>query len=114
MASRSSIEAARAIIPTTVAEALDLYERAMAARRQPSEWTRKQSVRYARLACKTMKAAAEPIVALDVRMVRLLVETAPGSDAQRKHIYGGLSRFLTWCRRQGPCRDECVRCARSQ
>ena len=73
----------------------------MAARRQPSEWTRKQSVRYARFACTLMNASALPLAAVDARMVRLLVETAPGADAQRKHIYGGLNRFLVWCRKQG-------------
>jgi integrase len=48
-----------------------------------------------------MNANALPLAAIDVRMVRLLVETAPGADAQRKHIYGGLNRFLKWCRKQG-------------
>jgi integrase len=101
MASRASVQAARAVVPQTVAPALDRYDRAMMTRRQASEWTRKQSVRYARLACSFMNANALPLAAIDVRMVRLLVETAPGSDAQRKHIYGGLNRFLKWCRRQG-------------
>jgi hypothetical protein len=44
MASRAATEAARAIIPQSVAEILDLYDLAMMARRQPSEWTRKQFV----------------------------------------------------------------------
>jgi integrase len=101
MASRVSAEAARAVLPQTVAEALARYETALMARRQPSEWTRKQSVRYARLACAFMNANALPLAAIDVRMVRLLVETAPGSDAQRRHVYGGLNRFLKWCRKQG-------------
>jgi integrase len=110
MASRASTEAARAVLPQTVTEALDLYDRAMMARRQPSEWTRKQSVHYARLACAFMSALALPLAVIDVRMIRVLVETAPGADAQRRHIFGGLNRFLGWCRKQGliernPCAD---------
>jgi integrase len=101
MALRASAEAARAIVQQTVAETLDSYDRAMMARRQPSEWTRKQTVRYARLACTLMNANALPLAALDVRAIRLLVETAPGADAQRRHIFGGLNRFLGWCCKQG-------------
>jgi integrase len=101
MASRASVEASRAIIPTTADEALDLYKRALAIRSRPSEWTRKQSVRYARLACTCLNIGASPLTAIDARMVRLLVEIAPGADAQRQHIYGGLNRFLVWCRKQG-------------
>jgi integrase len=101
MASRANVEAQRAVLPATVAEALDLYERAMMVRHQPAEWTRKQSVRYARLACTHMNCSASPLASVDVRTVRMLVETTPGSDAQRRHIYGGLNRFLSWCRKQG-------------
>jgi integrase len=110
MVSRASAQAARAIVPPTVAEVLDDYARVMMARRQPSEWTRKQSVRYARLACALLNANSLPIAALDVRMVRMLVEIAPGADAQRRHIFGGLNRFLGWCRKQtliehNPCAE---------
>jgi integrase len=101
MASRASIEAARAIVPQTVGETLSLYETAIMGRRQPSEWSRKQSVRYARLACTTMNASSLPLASIDVRAVRLMIETAPGADAQRRHIFGGLSRFISWCRKQG-------------
>ena len=47
--------------------------------------------------------------------IRLMVETAEGSAGERKHVFDELSRFLSWCRRQGlvehnPCdaldRDE--------
>jgi integrase len=98
MASRANAEASRAALPQTVAEALELYERALMARRQPSERTRKQAIHYARLACTYMNASTLPI---DIRMVRLLVETTPGADAQRRHVYGGLDRFLRWCCKQG-------------
>jgi integrase len=100
MASRASVEASRAIAPTTVVQALDLYERALTIRRQPSEETRKDSIRYARLACALMNADALPLAAVNVRLVRLMLETAPGSGSQRTHIYGGLNGFLGWCRKQ--------------
>ena len=75
-ASRAAVEAARAVLPTTVDQALASYERALMTRDRPSLWTRKQSVRYARLACTFMNALDSPIAAIDTRMVRMLVETA--------------------------------------
>jgi integrase len=101
MASRASVEAARSILPQTVDETLALYERALAGRRQASQWTRKHSVRYARLAAAYMNAGALPLAAINASAIRLMAETAPGSDARRWHIYGGLNRFLKWCRKQG-------------
>ena len=101
MASRANVEAARAVIPTTVAEALETYARALAIRSTPSEYTRKQSLRYARKAIAFMNAAALPIAAVSVPMVRLLAETVPGSGAERVHVYGALNRFMGWCRKQG-------------
>ena len=110
MALRASVEAARSIVPATVGETLDAYERALMARPRPTLWTKKQSVRNARQACALMKANALPVAAVDARMVRLLVETAPGSDAQRWHLHGALGRFLDWARKTGlvernVCRD---------
>jgi integrase len=110
MASRASAEAARAIVQQSVAETLNIYERAMMARRQPMERTRKQSIHYARMACTFMNANALPLTAIDPRMVRLMVETVSGADAQRWHIFGALNRFLGWCRKQNliehnPCAD---------
>jgi integrase len=101
LAARASMTAARGVLPTTVGDTLDAYERALMVRSAPSLRTRKQSVRYARRAVMLLKASALSLAAIDVRMVRMLVETAPGSDAQRRHIYGGLNRFLKWCRKQG-------------
>jgi integrase len=101
MASRANAEAQRAIVPQTVAETLEAYERAMMVRRHPSEQTRKQYVHCARLACTFMNASALPLSSIDPRAVRLLVETASGSSAQRGHVYGALNRFLAWCRKQG-------------
>jgi integrase len=109
MVSRISAEAARAVLPQSVAETLELYDRAMMARRQPSERTRKQFLHYARLACTFLNALPLPLAAIDVRMIRMLAETAPGADAQRRHIFGGLNRFLGWCRKQGLIeRNPCV------
>ena len=110
MTSRASAEASRTALPTTVGVALDAYERAMMARREPSEWTRKQSVRYARLAVAYMNAAELPIGSITTAMVRLLIEVTPGSGAQRQHVYGSLNRFMSWARKQGliegnPCSD---------
>jgi integrase len=101
MASRASLEARRAIVPTTVDEALDLYGRVLMSRSRPSERTRRQSVRYARLACRLMNAGPLPLVALGAPAIRLLTEVTPGSDSQRRHVYGGLNRFLVWSRKQG-------------
>jgi integrase len=101
MTSRANLEASRAIIPTTVAEALEAYAKALAIRSTPSEYTRKQSLRYARKSCALMNAAALPIGAVSAPMVRLLAETVPGSGAERVHVYGALNRFMGWCRKQG-------------
>ena len=101
MASRVSVEAARTVVPTTVAQALDLYEQALTARRQLSPWTRKQSIRYARFACATMSVASLPLAAINAPAIRLMLETTSGSDARRWHILWRLNRFLKWCRKQG-------------
>ncbi len=101
LSSRAKLEAARAIIPTTVAQALDLYERALTARRQLSPWTRKQSIRYARFAASYMNADALPLAAINAPAIRVMLETTSGSDTRRWHIFGALNRFLTWCRKQG-------------
>jgi integrase len=100
MAARANAEAARAVVPQTTAESLDAYAKALAVRTTPSARTRAQSVHYARLACTLMNALALPLASVNASMIRLLAETAPGADAQRRHIYGGLSRFLSWARKQ--------------
>jgi hypothetical protein len=115
MASRVFAEASRSIIPTTVAEALDAYAKALAARTTPKEQSRLHAIHYAKKSVGLMQAEALPLAAINVRMVRLLLEKIPGSQAERHQVHGGLSRFLTWCRRQeliaaNPCdaldRDE--------
>jgi integrase len=101
MASRANSEASRSIIPTTVAEALDDYAKALAGRATPSAWSRKQSVHYARKAIRLMRVEKLPLTTIDLRMVRLLFETMTGSQAEKCQVHGGLRRFLTWARRQG-------------
>ena len=113
MASRGNLEASRAIIPTTVAEALETYAKALAVRSTPSEYTRKQSLRYARKAIAFMNAAALPVTAVSVPMVRLLAETVPGSGAERGPFYGALNRFMRLVPQAGPYRDEPLRRSRS-
>jgi hypothetical protein len=71
------------------------------ARRQPTEATRRQAIAYARKASRLMEAGWLLPSAVDARAVRLLVETMPRSDGERRHVFSGLSKFLTWCRRQG-------------
>jgi integrase len=109
MASRASVEASRSILPITGAEGLDAYARALASRSTPSERSRAETLRYARKAVRLMKAEALPLSGIDARMIRLMVETMPGSQAERRHCFGGLDRFLTWCRKQGLVeRNVCV------
>ena len=101
MASRASAVAERGILPSTVAEALDAYAAALMTRRQPSEATRRKSIHYARKAVRLMKAESLALPAIDTRMVRLMVETMVGSDAERHLVFRGLNRFLAWSRKQG-------------
>jgi integrase len=101
MASRASAVAERGILPSTIAEALDAYAAALMTRRQPSEATRRVSIHYARKAVRLMKAESLALPAIDTCMVRLMVETMAGSDAERHLVFRGLNRFLAWTRKQG-------------
>jgi integrase len=101
MALRANVEASRSIIPVIGADALDAYAKALAARSTPSENSRRQALHYVRKAVRLMKAEALPLAAVNVSMVRLMLETMPGSQSERRQVFGNLSRFLTWCRRQG-------------
>jgi integrase len=100
MALRTSVEAARSIVLTTVAQALDAYAKAIEVRSRASTRTRRQILHYARTAVTIMSAAALPLRAIDVRLVRLMIETAPGGDFHRRHTFNGLARFLAWCLKQ--------------
>jgi integrase len=99
MFSVAAAVAERAVLPTTLADTLDTYEKALMARREPKEKTRREYVYYARKAVSLMKAEELALEKLDTRMVRLMVETAEGSAAWRRHLFGSLSRFLAWARR---------------
>jgi len=96
MAVRGVAEAARALLPTMLSQALDGYQKAVMARREPSEATRRQSVHYARKAVRLMKAETLPLSQLDASMIRLTIEIAEGSAGERRHVFGGLSRFCDW------------------
>jgi integrase len=96
MAVRAVAEADRALLPTMLSQALDGYQKAVMARREPSEATRRQSVHYARKAVRLMKAETLPLSRLDASMIRLTIEIAEGSAGERRHVFGGLSRFCDW------------------
>jgi integrase len=100
MASTASAVALRAVLASTVAEALDTYAAALMARRQPSESTRRKTIHYARKAIRLMHAENLALAAIDVRAVRLMVETMKGSDGERHLVFRGLDRFLAWCVKQ--------------
>jgi integrase len=101
MASTASVVAQRAVVPKSVAEALDAYAAALMARRQPSEYTRRKSVNYARKAIRLMRAESLALSAIDQAMVRVMIETMAGSEIERHLVFRGLGRFLAWCRKQG-------------
>jgi integrase len=101
MASRASAVAQRAILPQTAAETLTAYAAALATRRQPSATSRKKYRHYAGKALRLMNAETSPLASIDVRMIRLMLETTPGSDAELHDIFGGLNRFLSWAHKQG-------------
>jgi integrase len=101
MASTAVAVAQRTILPKTVDEALDAFSTALMTRRQPSETTRRKSVAYARKAVRLMKAGPLPLAAVDERLVRLMVETMAGSQAERHLVFRGLDRFLAWACKQG-------------
>jgi integrase len=101
MAFRTSAVAQRGVMPTTFSQALDAYEKAVMARREPSETTRRRMIHYARKAVRLLNAEALEPSRLGSSMIRLMVETADGSAGERRHVFGALSRFLSWCRRQG-------------
>jgi Arm DNA-binding domain len=101
MAATASAVAQRTILPSTVDEALGAYATALMARRQPSEYTRRKSIHYARKAVGEMKAGPLTLAALEPAMARVMLETMIGSEGERNLVFRGLDRFLTWCVKQG-------------
>ena len=123
MALRAAQAFARGTKPggATMAEALAAYENALVtaptetARRKSSIGTRKQAVAYARKAIRLLKAEATAPHAIDAQAVRRLLDSLNASDAERRHVFGGFKRFMSWCCKRGmaannPCdgleRDE--------
>jgi integrase len=102
LARRASLAAERAIVPTTVAEALDAFERMLMAKTtpKPSLQTRVETVRYARKAVRLMRAETIPIGGVSKLMVRLMLDEFAQSQAERRLTFSGLNQFLTWCRRR--------------
>lgn len=100
LASTASVVAQRAILPSTVDEALDLYATALMARRQPSETMRRKSIHYAAKAVRLMKAGPRALAALEPATVRLMIETMAGSDGERNLVFREFSRFMSWCVKQ--------------
>ena len=103
MAQRSNLALQRTIVPTTVAEALDAFEKMLMAKAgvKPSPQTRAETVRYARKAVRLMKAETIAIGAVSKLMVRLMLDEFPNSQTENRLTFGGLNQFLTWCRRRG-------------
>ena len=101
LASTASAVAQRAVLPSTVDDALGAYTVALMNRRQPSEATRRKSVHYARKAVRLMKAGPIPPTALTQAMTRVMLETMQGSEGERHLVFRGLSRFLAWSCKQG-------------
>ena len=97
-------------LPQTVDEALDAYTAALMTRRQPSEYTRRKYIHYARKAIRAMKAEPLALAAVTPAIVRVMVETMAGSDGERHLVFRSFSRFMSWCRKQklvehNPCDD---------
>ena len=98
-AARASSSAARGMarpVSATAGEALDLYEAALVtaptetARRKSSEKTRKQAVAYARKAVWLMHVESLCPDAIDAAAVRRMLDCLDASDAERRHVFGGL------------------------
>jgi integrase len=123
-AARRSSSSARGMArpaAATTGDALALYETALVTaptetvRRKSSEKTRKQAVAYARKAVRLMQAEGAPPDVIDATGLRRMLDGLSASDAERRHVFGGLQRFMAWCCKRGlaaanPCngfdRDE--------
>ncbi len=103
MAKRKELARERTIVPTTVTEALDVFEKMLMAKAgpKPSPRTRAETVRYARKAIRLMKADAIAIGAVTTLTARLMLDEFPNSQTENRLTFGGLNQFLTWCRRRG-------------
>jgi integrase len=96
-----------ASVGVTLGDALEFYETTLVTtatetvRRKSSEKTRKQAVAYARKAVRLMGAETMSPRAIDTATVRRMLDFLDASDAERRHVFGGLKRFLSWCCKRG-------------
>jgi integrase len=102
MAKRKELARERSIVPTTVSEALDIFEKMLMAKAgpKPSPRTRAETIRYGRKAVRLMKAEAIAVGAVTALMARLMLDDFPNSQAEKRLTFSGLNQFLTWCRRR--------------
>ena len=109
MAARAATEAARAILPSTTADALYDYLKAFESRPGLAESTRRLHAHYTRKVVGELKADRLPVKAVDETAIRLMLGRI-ASPTERWHLFGALRRFLGWARRQklierNPCDD---------
>jgi integrase len=93
---RSEEIARRALIPLTLADALDAYKTALLDRNEPKLSSRLQAIHYARKAIRLMDVATLPVDKLAADPVRKLIKTTKASAAEIRHLHGGLDRFCAW------------------
>jgi integrase len=109
-AARTALLATRGTRVETTAEALAAYEAALGRRRNARESTRRQALAYARKAIRLMGADEKAPAAIAAHEIRAMLDRLEASDAERRHVFGGLKRFLSWCVKEGvvetsPCDD---------
>jgi integrase len=123
LASRASAAAQRSILPTTVGEAVALYAQTVAARTHLSDATRRKIVHYVRKAISLLGGDGVALAAIDATTILLMVDKVDSSAFERRHVYGALDRFLSWCAKRklisiNPClsidRDDRPRPGRSR
>jgi integrase len=102
LAQRAAIAQQPTIVPTTVAEALETFERVLLAKTgsKPSPKTRRETIRYARKAVTLMDANKLLIGTITKLMVRLMLDEFAQSQTEKRLVFSGLNQFLTWSRRR--------------
>jgi integrase len=93
---RSDEIARRALIPLTLADALDAYKTAILDRNKPKLSSRLQAIHYACKAVRLMDAAALPVEQLSADPIRKLITTTKASAAELRHLYGGVAGLCRW------------------
>jgi integrase len=102
LASRAALEAARAVQPQTIADALSLYQQVIDGRAKIAARTKVQQSRYAAKALRLCGLPDNaPVSALDVHAVRAMLDGLGGAgDYERRFVFAALRRFIAWCRRR--------------